>query len=473
MELLFNVIFIIIFNLILYYRLINFDLVMDSYQWMKLRREKGFTSINTNIRTFIGERLYSGTTFGTNIKLEHAFTIFLHTCVCILMYFVFGHNEISFWAAILYSCNPINNQTSCWSNGRRYLINIILVLTMMLIPTSALILYPFSWLLQVTAFFSPVLLIKYSPWYLVLIPTMVFIGWKELKEKCDSRSSPISSGDHKVFKLTRLIVVVKTFGFFFWKMLLPQVCAMQYPDRIKWGLTKEGNDDAYRLDRSFLQGCTAIGFCGIVLWVVPTYYKPYVIFMFLAILQWSAVIPITQILSDRYCSLPNLFMMFFVSYLAHACGVMYVPLMVCLAVYYCICLSVVMPMYENIPKWYEYHFRYFPGLSWYRHNLIEDLMNEGKKDAALYHVTEGLYHDDKDFRLLVWGAIMAMIGENPEEADRILDKASQNFYLDKEGDQVKEIDHLRGEVKKLREMKKKFSGLTARERAIRFKRVKY
>ena len=468
-------VFIIIANLLIYLRTINNDLVMDDVQWWRTRKTDGVFKLSqiknlAHARRFLDDRLYSGTTFGLNKRVEHSFRIFLHTTICLLMFWAFGHNQISYWAAILYSCNPINNQTSCWLNGRRYTVAIIAVLLMMIFPLSSLVLYPFTMLLQVTAVFSPVLLIGHSPWFLAIVPAAFAMGWGRIKVRCKARSDAMAEGDLKTFKWTRLIVIVKTYGFFFWKMLFPGVCAMQYPDRLKWGLTEEGNKDAYSIEGDFCKGIVALVFSGCLIVWLPNAYKPLAVFMALATLQWSAVLPITQILSDRYCSLPNVFMMFFVSYFAHMAGGFYVPIVVTLECYYVVCLSVVLPMYENLTEWYGYHFRYFPGLSWYRHNLISDLINEGQKDLALQHTITGLMNDKKDFRLLMWGSILSCIQGNLKEAGVFLDEAEKNFYINKEEEQRGEIAEARIQIKKLEPIYKKAKVMTEKEKDLLLKR---
>ena len=367
MEIFISIAALFALNFGLYYKTISFGLVMDDFQWWQSKRSRGLLTFLDNGKFFwyrakacIEDRLYGGTTFGLNIKVEHVFKIFLHSLVCVLMYLAMGHDIVSLGAAALYACNAVNNQTSCWLNGRRYVVNIILVLLMMIFPISSLILYPLTVLLQVTAIFTPVLLASKSPWYLMLLPALLAVCWKRIKSKCDGRSADMSAGDLKTFKWTRLIVVVKTFGFFFWKMIFPQVCAMQYPDRVKWGLTEEGNRDAYKIDGAFVQGIFSFCVASFIFFLCDSPHKVWACFMVLSILQWSALIPVTQILSDRYCSLPNVFMMFFVSYFAHMTGIFYIPIMILLAAYYIICLFTVMPMYEDLTKWYQYHFRHFP-----------------------------------------------------------------------------------------------------------------
>lgn len=448
---------------------------MDDHQWYHARRKRGswpfFKDGKLAIKTFIELRcwfedhFYSGTTFGTNTKVEHSVTLFLHTTICVLMYLALGHNQVSLTASLLYACNPINNQTSIWLNGRRYSLNIILVLLMMLFPMASPLLYLLTGALQVSAFFSPILLISHSFWYLILIPVFLCLGWKKIKDKCTTRISTMSHVEIMQYDLNHFIVIIKTFGFFFFKMLIPRVCSMQYPDRFEWGLTKKGNEDAYKINNDFYWGVLALFIVIIGIFLLPAIYKPFCAFLLVSTLQWSAVLPITQILSDRYCSLPNVFMMFFVAYLLHFLSLpIYALTVVSLIAYYIICLSVVMPMYKDLTNYYAYHFQYFPNIHWPRNLLITDLMNEGKHDMASQQIFEGLLHNRTNYELLMYGAMMSVKNKDLKNASAFLDEAEKNFYLNNEERQRKEVKTMRDTIKNLIPMIKKEERLTAREK---------
>lgn len=458
---------IIVFNIIVYFRSIWYGLIMDDTAWWATRsvavagRKDNlmpFEDIKDfhTLKVFITHHFYSGTTFGVNTKVEHAFTIFLHTTVCVLMYHVLGNNHVSFWAAMLYACNPINNQTSLWLNGRRYVINIILVLSMLAFPMMAPLLYISTGLFQVTAFFSPILLMKLSPWFILLIPIFLAIGWKEINARCKKRTKCMAPGDLVNFKPTRIIMVIKTFGFFFFKMLIPGVCSMQYPDRLFWGLTKEGNKDAYAINGDFWKGMASMVIIGVIIALAPQNARFYAIFMGLAILQWSALLPITQILSDRYCSLPNVFVMFFMSYFTHMSGIFYIPIMVVFMAYYLACLSVVMPMYKDLNAYYTYHMEFFPHIPWPRTLLISDLMSQGEYKISEGLVFEGLRNNPTDYCLLKWGSIMHLIRGDLKNAQVLLNECEKNFYLGQEAAQGEEVNNIRHNINKLMPKKKGF-----------------
>ena len=112
---------------------IKFSVIVDDIKHYEKIQKGLFGTLKDNFRLGnLISRLYGGGTFYTNkykhnTEIDHAFTIFLHAVVCVLIYLALGKNEISFWAAALYSVNNVNNQTSIWLNGRRYCMSIIFV----------------------------------------------------------------------------------------------------------------------------------------------------------------------------------------------------------------------------------------------------------------------------------------------------------------------------------------------------------
>jgi len=439
---------IVLFNIVLYYRTINFDLVMDDHQWWERIRRDGLISIfkiNSYkvFRCWIADRFYGGTTFGTNLKVEHAFTLFLHTITCVLIYVAFGRSTVSFEASILYSCNPINNQTAVWLNGRRYSINIIICLLIIISPW-LFPLYLFGLALQPSAFFVWILL-KGIPLWIYALPVIgLLVFGKEIYIKIERRYQDMAKGDRFHLPAKNAIVVVKTYGFYFFKMLIPGVCAMIYPTLFQWRNTKEGNENAYSLNLDFYKGTLAILLTMVSFYLIPNGSRLLFVFMFLSILQWCNVVPAFQVVADRYCSLPNVFMMFFLAYFLNAVFGRYAPIpVVLICTYYCVGLSVVLRMYRNLIYFYNYHILYFPGNPSPRTDFITSLMSRGMFKEAEYLVYGGLRANQKDYSLLVFGAIMCLTSGKPREGLIFIENAEKNFYLGREVEQKAEIEDLR------------------------------
>lgn len=429
---------IIILNTLLYYRTINFSIIVDDISWYRhIQKHPGKYENILSILQLINDRLYGAATLynpkwkeNTNIKIDHAFTTILHTTACVLIYFAFGHNNISFWAAIMYSCHPINNQTSIWLNGRRYLVNIILVLTMMIIGKWGILLYPLIGLFQVNAIFIPIVLSKHNPWFLLAIPIAIAIGYKQFKTKIDKRIKTIPDEDRTKFTPKRLIIITKYYGHYFFKMLIPGWCAFIYPMLHYWGRTKDGNKDAYSFNADWFRGIGAFIISGILICVLPVDYRIMGIFMSAAILQWCAIIPVVGDLADRYASLANVFMMFFVSYLINT----YIPeyavaILVGLTVYYSTGLLRIMRMYQDYLSYWEYHRYYSPTIPMPRNNEAKWYLDKMNPIKAWVLTQDGLAHTPNDFNLLQMAAVCHKVIGEYGSARAFAEKARQNYYL--------------------------------------------
>lgn len=440
----------ILVNLLVYGPTIWFGLVMDDMQWWDIRKKEGFSN-PLNIKNYqqliacIHERLYSGTTFGMNSKVEHAFTIFLHTTICVLIYLAFGSNSISYGAALLYAVNPINNQTSIWLNGRRYAINIILVLLMILLKPWGMILYPLTFIFQVTAIFSPILSGNWWSFLPVILVTPLF--WKKISVTVKVRASAITNGEMLNFNPRRIIVIIKSFGSYFFKMIVPGICGMVYPYLFYWDKTKEGNKDAYSINFDFYRGVGAFAVVGIATYFIPSALRPWALFLILSTLQWCNIIAVMQTFADRYMSLPNVFVMFFLSYGFHQLPEPYGNILQTLLIfYYSMCTLSLLPMYKNILEFYLYHVNRFKNIPWPRVLLIGSLIESGRLPEAQHQAAEGIKYNSKDFGILMYGAILCLLKGKLDASLTLLDECENNMYLGQEKTQMEEISHLRQQI---------------------------
>lgn len=443
----FEVIAIIVVNILLYSITLSFDLVMDDVQWYE-KRSKGWPT-QSNIFKTLAERLYSGGTFGFNKMLDHFVTMCMWTLMCVMMYFAFGHSHASFAAAILLSVHPLMNQLSIWINGRRYLVCAILLMGMMILFNTKLWplafgLYLLSGLFQVTIFFAPVLFImkmKYGYLAIGLIGILLYSIRKWLKAKIDSRLSMIPCADLRTWNVNRPIVMVKLFGFYFWKMIFPGYIQMISPFLQMWGRTNEGNADAYKINGYFYKGIVALMCCGGIAWAIPYNLLPYLVFMFLSLIQWCGILPITQSTSDRYASISTIFMCFFISYLS----LYWLPftLACCVLVFfftqYIISTIQALPMYKNIDAWYDYHTSYDPGNLAVTNLRIGMYLGSRRLFQANALLEAALMKHPRDYALNYLGYISAMIFQNMVLARAYIDNCKNNIYLGEEKERLQEL----------------------------------
>lgn len=441
-----HILIIITVYLIIYFPTLKFKYITDDEE-MICRIKEGFFK-NRGIIDFIKLRLYGAGTFGLNSEVDHAFTILINMVIGVLIYIAFGSSDISFWAAILYAFNPINHSTSIWLNGRRYAINIILTLGMLLLSNKfgfegrslAMILYLSSGLFHMTAILTPIL---FGPGFILAIVGCGLIFERQIRGVIGSRMDQIAECDMKHFTPKSFIIVIKSYGFYFWRMLIPGVCALIYPDLFYWGKNIGGNLNAYKINRCFFKGVFAFVLCFLACFFIPHDDVYWAIFTILGILQWCNFIPVLQTLADRYISAVCPFMMFFLSYFLHMTGIFYIPFVIIFLIYYYFSLSTVMRMYQNIETFYEYQIDYFPQIPVPALAYIECLMLTGKMDKALAIIRNGLMENPKDFEFLRFGALFSLFKQDYDHGIVFINEAEKNLYIGQEIEQRNVLENLR------------------------------
>lgn len=439
-----------------YYPTFNFSLIVDDIATYKniLNNPKNF-ELKSNIEKngilrgairFIGQRFYGFGLTGTNIVREHMVTTALFSTCCALIYLTFGANIISLWAAILFAFHPANNQISIWCNGRRYLLSIILVLLMIAFKPWGILFYFPTMIFQVTAIFSPILM--GHPIYWIAIPIALALGYKQMAKRVANRKKIILDEDRLKFTAKRSFIIIKQYGHYFFKMLFPSRCAMTYPTLHFWGVTQSGNKDAYSFNKDFFVGFLALSLT--LLWFIfpMGFPREYIVFAFLSVIQWCAVMPYVQDLADRYCNMANVFIVLALSHIAHNYfGVLALPFLVGITVYYMVWTRMIFPMYKNISGYWEYHRYHFPKIIIPLKFQISDLLKAGDMLQAAYLCREGLRYNPTDFTLLYQMAVYhKAIGEK-DVAYEYAVKASENYYIDQKPFHQERLEYLIESVK--------------------------
>lgn len=269
-------------------------------------------------------RLYGCNTFGTNLVLDHAITLTLHTITCMLIAYTF-HSTL---AGILYTIHPCNHQTAIWLNGRRY--QIVAILTLLAISTNN----PIPLLLSVCFQYTAVPVFFLMPAAMIAAP----IGW------ILCRSRVLSQVYHRR-KLTPKITprpseVTALFAYNLYRLTAIPKISHAYPFA-----------ESRRYHPSWSIAGTALLATGVL--VAP--HIPYVGIACLCVLQWSGVVPIHQLCADRYLNIANIFICVLLAIYAPILSIALIPLYVLRTVS-------LMPMYRNIHAFYEYHAKLYPSM---------------------------------------------------------------------------------------------------------------
>lgn len=376
----------------------------------------------------------TGKAWQTNLKVDHAFTLALHTTASVLIYLALGHNVTSLCAALLWAINPTNMQTSVWLNGRRYLVNIIIVLAMIALGPWAMPLYVFTPFFQPSAIFAPLV---YGLWGLAFTAAMVIYAWPRwIRNRVDGRMKAITYSGMKKFSLDRVNVTIKTFGFYTLQMIVPTRPLLVYPFLADWGVTKKGTDQAHKIDGFWLAGALAMVTVVTGIFALHGNERMWLAFAALALLQQCNIIPATQTAADRYCSLPNVFVMYFVAKFAGPIGTLII------LAYYLPVLMSALPMFRNINAYYDYHLFYDPNSVIVRKFKINWMLRTDDVMGAWELIKAGLIRNPEDFSMLYQATICLSKMGDAKMAIHYLDKAEKNHYIEQEAlwrDHLKQI----------------------------------
>lgn len=419
------------------------------------KKEFKSESIINKIRriiSFIKSRLYGGCTFGSNTIYDHAFSIFLHSVTCVLIYILFGSNTMSWMAAMLYAVNPFNDQTAIWINGRRYQIAVILGCLALIVKPIGPLFYLMSLSFQMTTFFLPVFALDSHPWALVFLIPLILMNIPRIQRSYHARMKRIMNNDQKTWGIKRITVVIKSYGFYFFKMIFPGLTMMNYPTLIEWGVKDKGNKDAYSFNMDFYKGLIALVLTGGIAYFPQL--RLISLFIFLGILQWSAIICAFQQLADRYMSMVNVFMMFVVVYLAHLTGYQWF-IFIGLFTYYATQLNVTMQMYKTIDKFFEYQLFWHPEMV--RNSIIyaDSYLAVQDVTRAWMLVERALHYDPDDFELLLRAAQCSACVGMVDKAKVFIDTARKNFYVGQKELQEKRLQSLEAQISKIKQQMEK------------------
>lgn len=425
--------------IIFYAETINYLLVVDDITQYHLLRNGQVCKLKVaGFVRWIKYKLYGfGGIFGVDntsektqrrsIKLDHAVTITIHSIISILIYFALGKNNISFCAALLYSIHPINHQTSIWANGRRYAINILLVLIMLILPKPlgllAWICTPF---LHLTAVFAPLLM----GWkYAVAIPVAGAIAWHWQYKDYKMRLATQKTQEMLKYSLKRIVPSVKLYGFYLLRSVWPGRVMLVYPHLYFWGLNDKGTKDAHSLNLDFYKGVSAITITVIVLYFLHGQERLYFTFAVLSIVQWCGFVSVTQHSCDRYTSCATPFMMYLTCFIAfNYLGIYALPAVVFLLGVYISELSIVKKMYRSIIEFHEHHNFFYRENIISRQAMIHGMMAERQPLKAWYEVQEALKHQPGDMRINLLASEICLCMLDKPRAQYHLDQAIANVY---------------------------------------------
>jgi len=441
-----NIILIAGVNVLLYWRTLSFGLVVDDIQ-RHHQREKGQLDAG-NWFNRLALKLRGGATF-RNLKADHALTVGINALIAVLIYLAFGASPASLLGALLYSTNPVNHQTSVWLNGRRYAVNIILVLLMILFAPVGVLAYCLTPFFQINALLSPLWFVLDGrwPWLVLIVPAGILVGWKYLTGTFKARKVCNFEGmETGKIKFDKAIIFTKTIGFYFWHSLLPNKLTMLYPTLYRFGLTYKTNQAGYKLDLDFYKGLVTLYLLGFLI-SIPGTGKFFAMWIILN-LQWGNIYTITHTLADRYQSLPNVFLMMGIASLILTFPLTWAACVSALLVgIYWARLQIAFGQYVDLGQFYLYQLHHFPGMVTLRYTMAGDAINRGDMGAAMAHIREGIRFEPEDHNLHVLAALVFFKMKNLPAAHNYVTKARAYPYAYRDPAAEKLLRELEDKIK--------------------------
>jgi len=248
-----------------------------------------------------------------NVKHEKRLSILLHTIVAIYVYYAFGMSEASLIAAILFSIHPEAIQIPVWMSGKAYGFNALIFLMILAFTPFFSLLYLFGSFSSATLLFTPFVFLFTRHWYLILaFPLLILLSYKDIKKNVSGKiygdgafvtPLPQDLNLHR-FEWKKLIIVVKTFGYYSLVCLLPIKNGFYNSFLVTLGSSEKESKYWYSLNRHFWGGIFSILLMIIIWWFNRSNFIGMGIVLFVtSILPFLNFITVQQFTAPRYAYL--------------------------------------------------------------------------------------------------------------------------------------------------------------------------
>jgi hypothetical protein len=450
---------IVVVNLVLYFKTLRFKFVSDDYSvwqnppeyknaWHKAwLRFIGAAKFQSRSIHFLWYKKRPHIAIVKTEELEHVFALILHTAICVSIYFAFGCNQISFITALLYSTNPINNQGTIWCGGRGYALPILCLLLVMAVPYLAFILLPFcAWF--TVGFLAPLALIG-SPSFNWFIGFAILTAWGlnafKFTKAVKNKHATETFDEDRVIHPRKLILGVKTFGFYLFLCLIP--FRITFYHNFLQSAAGSMKHKCYTLCRYFWIGLFAI--TGMITYACLVPWNPitWALFAFcITVAPFCNVIRANQEIAERFVALPNVFLMFAFAQILTPLPYSNMIIMVFLT-YYATRTFHTLIMYKD-----EYYITELaviedPHAWWAWHcRAMKRWQTQSYKEALILWVMARLISPN-EFKILINIATCLRLLKNDKEADEFIKLAEQNIVAGQEKDALTFIaDHKKGKL---------------------------
>lgn len=263
-----------------------------------------------------------GNSYFGKMRPAKIITAIIHTCNAVMVYYVFGHNTVALMAACMFAVNPANSQVSCWSSGGPYNTALFCVLLMFLLPQGAGILY------AAALWCSTGSILSWLPWlfthhwlylFLGFVP-FAFFGIRHVSQEIVSHKYLIKKGMNDLHP-RKLVVVIKTFGFYVRLGLVPLHLGWDSPFLREYGHEEKATKRAYAINREFWWGIECVAAIGALIYLFWGSAVAFGLVWWVSnILVWTNLISGSGRATERYQYIANPGLMLAVSALLYMCG---------------------------------------------------------------------------------------------------------------------------------------------------------
>jgi hypothetical protein len=324
---------------------------------------------------------------------SHGLSTLIHTVNCVLIYYAFGMNDISFLAALLFAVNPVNNQVAIWMSGRAYGISTMLILMGFVLSSFFPLFYFFSFFWSINAIAAPLVFLAMPMPIWALSIVLAYPMRKHFWKTFNDRKKTVPPRMNRV-EWKKLILVPKTFAYYTKICLFPVRIGMCHSYMHTFGLTEDETKPWFKLDVYFWVGVAEL--IGILtMFMIGESYRYIGLTWFtLLILQWCNFIVINHPIAERYAYMANVGMMVFLAQMIHNTPFAY-PILAA----YAMRLWLFVPAYKDDATFWEENIKNFPTVAMAYNQYGLALQKHAKFGTVFDAFVEGIKYRKNDFRL--------------------------------------------------------------------------
>ena len=300
---------IILLNLLFYFKTLSYGYTSDDCD---VPKDKPKGRLKQLYILFRSKALF-------NAPIEHLMSLVTHTLVCSLIYVAFGMNNISFWAAMLFSINPANLMGAVQLSSRHYATTTVMIL----LGYKFVILFPILYLGTLIFGFNPALLpmVFYgSPywWFILLIPLWAFLRLKHLPKDWIAKRFDVNNASKTMIKMdfNKVIIGFKTLCYYTCFCLFPKKRGMYHDFLYTYAIRKDDNAQWLHFDKWFWGGVLILFTFITKILFYPSPINIGLLWWLSGIIFWCNILPsIQQPVAERYVYLANAGLMYVLAYM--------------------------------------------------------------------------------------------------------------------------------------------------------------